>query len=42
MSVGEKAVLTCSPENAYGADGIPGVIPRNATLYFVVELLGVN
>ncbi|KAL7422290.1 FK506-binding protein 1 [Cryptotrichosporon argae] len=42
LSVGEKAVLTCSPDYAYGARGFPPVIPANSTLKFTVELLGVN
>ena len=42
MSVGEKAYITCDPDYAYGADGIDGVIPRNATLVFEVELLKIN
>ncbi|KAE8876842.1 hypothetical protein PF005_g4013 [Phytophthora fragariae] len=40
MKVGEKAVLTCKPEYAYGASGSPPKIPANATLKFDVELLG--
>ncbi|KAL4151687.1 hypothetical protein PRNP1_008629 [Phytophthora ramorum] len=40
MKVGEKAVLTCMPEYAYGASGSPPKIPANATLKFDVELLG--
>mmetsp|Transcript_73220 Transcript_73220/g.160228 ORF Transcript_73220/g.160228 Transcript_73220/m.160228 type:complete len:139 (-) Transcript_73220:103-519(-) len=39
MKIGEKALLTCSPEYAYGAQGAPPVIPANATLLFEVELL---
>ncbi len=39
LSKGQKAVLTCPPEYAYGAAGIPGVIPKNATLVFDVELI---
>ncbi len=42
MSIGEKSVLTCSPDFAYGAQGYPPVIPRNATLLFEVELLNIN
>jgi FKBP-type peptidyl-prolyl cis-trans isomerase len=42
MSVGEKSILTCSPDYAYGEAGYPGVIPKNATLKFEVELLKIN
>lgn len=42
MSVGEKAILTCSPDYAYGPSGVGGVIPPNATLIFEVELLGLK
>lgn len=38
MRVGEKALLKCSPEYAYGAAGSPPKIPANATLLFEVEL----
>ncbi|CAI5745601.1 unnamed protein product [Peronospora destructor] len=40
MKVGEKAMLTCKPEYAYGESGSPPKIPANATLQFDVELLG--
>mmetsp|Transcript_39472 Transcript_39472/g.72815 ORF Transcript_39472/g.72815 Transcript_39472/m.72815 type:complete len:492 (-) Transcript_39472:88-1563(-) len=40
MKVGEKAILRCKPEYAYGARGQGNDIPPNATLNFDVELLG--
>lgn len=39
MRKGEKCILTCKPDYAYGSRGI-GPIPGNATLEFEVELLG--
>ena len=42
MKVGDKKTLTVSPEDAYGKNGVPGVIPPNATLIFEVELLAVK
>ena len=39
MSKGEKAILTCHPDYAYGSSGAGGVIPPNATLAFEVELI---
>ncbi|KAI1798423.1 peptidyl-prolyl cis-trans isomerase [Ganoderma leucocontextum] len=42
LSVGTKAVLTATPDYAYGVRGFPPVIPPNSTLQFEVELLRIN
>lgn len=42
MKVGGKALLVCPPETAYGARGVPGVIPPNSVLNFEIELLGIE
>ena len=39
MKVGEKAILKCKPDYAYGAMG-QGTIPPNSTLIFDVEMFG--
>ncbi|XP_056636515.1 FK506-binding protein 59 [Diorhabda sublineata] len=39
MKKGERSILTCAPEYAYGANGSPPTIPPNATLKFDVEVL---
>jgi len=38
MLVGERAILRCTAEYAYGEKGSPPKIPENATLDFVVQL----
>ncbi|KAH7106910.1 peptidyl-prolyl isomerase [Auriculariales sp. MPI-PUGE-AT-0066] len=42
LSVGQKAILTCTPDFAYGARGFPPVIPPNSTLKFEVELMSIQ
>ena|SRR5256885_1471302 len=41
MKVGEKALLTCPAEIAYGDQGRPPQIAGGATLQFEVELLDI-
>lgn len=42
LKVGDHAVLTIPSSIGYGAAGAGGVIPPNATLIFIIEVLGVK
>ncbi|XP_055612662.1 FK506-binding protein 59 isoform X2 [Uranotaenia lowii] len=40
MKLGEKCILKCAPDYAYGSSGSPPNIPPNSTLNFELEMLG--
>lgn len=42
LKVGDHATLIIPPSIGYGASGAGGVIPPNATLIFIIEVLGVK
>jgi len=42
MKPGAAVRIACPPQTAYGEKGIPGTIPPNSTLNFVIELLEVR
>ena len=42
MRAGDKRRLTIPPQMAYGAKGVAGTIPGNATLVFDIELVDVK
>jgi FKBP-type peptidyl-prolyl cis-trans isomerase len=39
LKKGQKAILNCPPDIAYGSRGAGGAIPPNATLKFEVEMI---
>jgi FK506-binding protein 1 len=41
LSLGEKAILTVSSDDAYGPRGVPPLIPPNSDLRFDLELISV-
>ena len=42
LSVGERAKLTISAASAYGAKGLPGLIPPHSTLIWDIKLLSIS
>jgi len=42
MSKGEKIYCVIPPELGYGKRGVEGVVPPNATLYFLIEIVNVK
>ena len=42
LRIGDQAILIIPPSIGYGARGAGGVIPPNATLIFIVELMDIN
>lgn len=42
LRVGDHATLVIPPSIGYGSSGAGGVIPPNATLIFIIEVLGVK
>jgi len=42
MKVGERRLVIIPPELAYGTRGMPPRVPRNATLVFLIELVGIK
>ena len=42
LRVGDRATFVIPPQLGYGARGAGGAIPPNATLIFIIEILGVR
>lgn len=42
LRVGDHATLFIPPAIGYGASGAGGIIPPNATLIFIIEVLGIE
>ncbi len=42
LRIGDHATLIIPPAIGYGASGAGGIIPPNATLIFIIEVLGVK
>jgi peptidylprolyl isomerase len=42
VKVGSRVMLVIPPDQGYGAKGSPPAIPPNATLVFVIDVLGAN
>jgi peptidylprolyl isomerase len=42
LRIGDNVTLIIPPTIGYGASGAGGVIPPNATLIFIIEVLGVK
>lgn len=42
LRIGDQATLVIPPQLGYGARGAGGVIPPDATLIFIVEVMGIK
>lgn len=42
LRIGDRATFIIPPSIGYGASGFGGVIPPNATLIFIIEVVGVQ
>ena len=39
MKIGERAILKCSPDYAYGSSGIPAVIPPDSNVEIDIKIV---